>query len=539
MKTDTARKPAAYNMPSTLEGRDEIYRAIKSYASEQKLPPPLTMEELREHIDWLVSAGSIPPEFAKYAMVLLNNEVWRETVAATPYERRLLLLPQCLRSAKECPAGIDEFGLLCEECGRCPIGDLQSTAEDMGYIVLVAEGTTVVTKLLESGKVDTVIGVSCLSALEESFPKMTANAIPGLAVPLHRDGCLDTRVDVGRVQNAINLRSAANNAAKRNADDLYREVFSWFQPDDLAELIGKNSTATESIACEWLARDGKRWRPFLLASVFCALQNCTAELPNSIRHLAVAVECFHKASLVHDDIEDYDESRYGETTVHHRHGVPVALNVGDFLIGAGYRLIAESGHNAEKVAQMIGTASKNHCELSLGQGEELYGRQRSRPFSVEETLDIFRRKTAPAFGVALLLGAMAGDGDTELCKMLEDFSLSLGIAYQIHDDLEEFCSHGNLLEAAHIRPSLLLALAYEQAQGQLKSEILAFWNDETAGKGELSHLRHIFDELMVVEKARQLQEHFKHASVRTLGSLQNTEIKAFLLRLVVKMIDPA
>ena len=42
----------------------------------------------------------------------------------------------------------------------------------------------------------------------------------------------------------------------------------------------------------------------------------------------MAVECFHKASLVHDDIEDQDEQRYGRETVHAEHGVAIALNAG-------------------------------------------------------------------------------------------------------------------------------------------------------------------------------------------------------------------
>ena len=47
---------------------------------------------------------------------------------------------------------MDEFGLLCEQCGNCQIGTFQEAAESLGYVVLIAEGTTVVTKLLESGK---------------------------------------------------------------------------------------------------------------------------------------------------------------------------------------------------------------------------------------------------------------------------------------------------------------------------------------------------------------------------------------------------
>ena len=52
---------------------------------------------------------------------------------------------------------------------------------------------------------------------------------------------------------------------------------------------------------------------------------------------ALAMEVFHKASLVHDDIQDNDPYRYGQETLHRRYGVGTAINVGDYLIGMGYR----------------------------------------------------------------------------------------------------------------------------------------------------------------------------------------------------------
>src|SRR5260370_34967982 len=63
------------------------------------------------------------------------------------------------------------------------------------------------------------------------------------------------------------------------------------------------------------------------------------ELPDSVRRVALAIEAFHKASLVHDDIEDDDAYRYGQETLHRRYGVGAAINIGDYLIGLGYRLV--------------------------------------------------------------------------------------------------------------------------------------------------------------------------------------------------------
>ena len=60
-----------------------------------------------------------------------------------------------------------------------------------------------------------------------------------------------------------------------------------------------------------------------------------AMLGEPARALAVAIEALHKASLIHDDIADGDEFRYGRPTLHVSHGVGRAVNVGDWLVGLG------------------------------------------------------------------------------------------------------------------------------------------------------------------------------------------------------------
>ena len=370
------KKPTTnQSIPQTPDERESLRSAIADYASQHRLVPPLSMEELRDHATLLAPH----PDLVDYAMVLLNNVVWTETVASIPYERRLLLLPQCLRDSRNCPATIDEFGLLCEECGRCAIGELQAAAEELGYVVLVAEGSTVVSKLLEGGKVDAVIGVSCLHALEKSFPHMADGAIPGLAIPLNDGGCIDTTTDVEQVRQAIRLKSDTPWINRVDTARIRPIVEGWFDSIDPASA----ATRTEQIACEWLCKEGKRWRPFLLACTYDALCETHSEFPEDVRRLALAVECFHKASLVHDDIEDDDDFRYDAPTLHRQHGIPVALNVGDLLVGEGYRWIAETENHT---AELFHIAVENHRALCLGQGEELIGLDASLPFSTKRRL---------------------------------------------------------------------------------------------------------------------------------------------------------
>ncbi len=228
----------------------------------------MPIAELREHADRIVAAAGLDPAYRDYIGVLLNNEAWRDTLATMPYERRLLLLPKCLRVEDRCPAPFDEFGLLCKQCGLCTIQDLQNEAERLGYAVLVAEGSALVMAIIQTGKIDAIVGVSCLSVLERAFPYMEAAAIPGVAIPLLQDDCIDTTVDIDWVWDVIHLTSDdrtyrldLDGVAARGARPGSRRFAR--SPDGAG---GRRDRAHRPR--NWLAKAGKRWRPFLTACAY-------------------------------------------------------------------------------------------------------------------------------------------------------------------------------------------------------------------------------------------------------------------------------
>ena len=126
------------------------------------------------------------------------------------------------------------------------------------------------------------------------------------------------------------------------------------------------------IALEFCGRGGKRLRPRLCKAAF---ERCGGT--GDIGGVCEAIECFHKASLIHDDIQDGDEERYGRPTVWKEHGVPVAIAAGDWLVAHGYRLITESGFAA--MPQMIRAAVLSHVRLCEGQGDDLLNTSTSQP----------------------------------------------------------------------------------------------------------------------------------------------------------------
>jgi len=561
-------RPPQDNIPQSKHARDQLLKAIRAYVERERPVPPLTLNELRVHTRVVLEKAGIDPKYTDFAAVLLDNEVWRETVAAIPCEKRLLLLPKCLRSVDGCPASFDEVGLLCEHCGRCVIGDLKEQAEQLGYAVLVAEGSPVVMSLIETGRVEGVVGVSCLSVLERVFPYMEAGAVPGIAIPLLQDGCANTSVDLDWVWEAI-YQTTDDQTRRLDLDALRRQVDSWFSREALASSLvcgapiktsrstgilpvipnqgrdthatqtpdGVTTNATEQVALDWMTRAGKRWRPFLTVCTYRAF--CTDDSRVSdedLRKVAIAVECFHKASLIHDDIEDGDAERYDQRTLHAEYGVPIALNVGDLLLGEGYRLLAEANVPDAQKTRLLQAAAHGHRNLCLGQGSELAWMRKPGPMTVREVLDIFRMKTAPAFEVALNLGAILAGCDEQIAAVLKQYSESLGVAYQIRDDLDDLHSPHSEEIFAGKRPSILLALAYEHANEQDRKQIERLW-DSAATDADRERARQLIGSAQVEASAWRLMEALKSQAVASCIALKNAGLKGLLRRVIGKMFD--
>ena len=525
------------NIPRTKQQREFLLDTIRQYVQDKKPVTPLSLNELAAHCDKVLDIAGMDKKYADFAAVLINNEAWRKSVGSTPYERRLLLLPKCLRDHEKCQGEFDDVGLICEHCGNCIIDEFKSQAESLGYAVLVAEGSPIVMSLIETGKIEAIIGVSCLSALERTFPYMEAAAIAGIAIPLLREGCKNTMVDADWVWQAI-YESSEERSTQLDLDSIRKEVGTWFAPDTLEPLVCKGKSDTEKIALDWLGGEGKRWRPFLAACVCKALGlEDGSDMPDGIKDVAVAVECFHKASLIHDDIEDGDLTRYGKKTLHVEAGIPVALNAGDLLLGEGYRLLSEVGVSDSKRVQMLSVASRGHSDLCVGQGKELIWMNDPKPLLESEVIDIFKMKTSPAFAVALKLGAIFAGADEQTTTALDSFSEALGIAYQIRDDLQDFSFGDDAGDLDAMRPSLLLAMTYQQATGEDKKLIESVWNRSVKFKHAKKGIQEAIAKLSVCQKAFAIMESYKGRAIESIAPLKSSPLKGLLRRVIYKIFN--
>jgi geranylgeranyl diphosphate synthase type II len=566
--TSPPKASAAFKVvPETRELRDRIRAAARTAAAGLDRSTPLTKESTRAAAESLLRSLGLGEQYLGFAMVMLTNEFWKDQVAAIPFHRRLMLLPHCLKNAEGCPADYDEFGLDCKKCGACSVADFKVKAEELGYKVLVSEGTPIVLKIIVSGHVDAIVGVACLNVLEKAFDKVLLAGIPCVATPLLSSNCKNTSVDQDWVFDMVGLHTAAPETKTKTYVHLMRAANAIFDEPELNRLAPRarhNQPATgpsdplvrhEAIAYDFLARGGKRSRPFITLAAYDALTGGAAtladtgwELPDPVKRAALAIETFHKASLVHDDIEDDDAFRYGQETLHRVHGIGTAINIGDYLIGLGYRLVSRDRKviGADTAADILDKLADAHLKLSEGQGAELLWRDAAdKALTPVDALKIYALKTSPAFEAALYAGVRLAGPAEPYEKMIADFARNVGVAFQILNDLKDWTGdEDNKLVAGQdvlaARPTLLLALALEGLPATDRAELLRLIEQgQTDGPSErvVERVRALYFQAKVFEKADKLVDKFRAKAEGLADEVEPLPFRELLYYLVDTVLE--
>ena len=135
-----------------------------------------------------------------------KNRSLKESFASTPYNERVLLLPQCLR-AKDCPAELGKYGYECQECGRCTIKTIRQTCKKLGYKgTFILPGGSIAQKILAELKPKASLGVACSKELVLGSFLCEKMGVVGQGVELLRDGCINTLVDLRTLNDALAVR---------------------------------------------------------------------------------------------------------------------------------------------------------------------------------------------------------------------------------------------------------------------------------------------------------------------------------------------
>lgn len=139
----------------------------------------------------------------------IRNILFRNTFAQVPYNERIIVVPQCLRSA-ECPAKFNSIeGAKCMECGKCKIKEISKKAKELGYIgVYIAPGSSFIKRIVKKTKPKALIGLGCPYEVNLGLLDVSSKGIPCQGVMLLNSGCVTTDVDLNAAFEAMELFKA-------------------------------------------------------------------------------------------------------------------------------------------------------------------------------------------------------------------------------------------------------------------------------------------------------------------------------------------
>ncbi len=477
---------------------------VASWQTGSVPPQSRSAGGLRAHAETLVQRAGGRPGHVGWMMVVIVSEYWRDRLASGANGRRLLLLPDCPVAEGGAEPTVD--GRPPHTCGPgCVIGTLWAAARDTGWVVEATPRAVAGIGGLLTGQYDGILGVAKLEHLEKAFAMLPAFALPIAAVPFDPEVAARDVAMRGAGGSAACARAAAcggldaewvlgllgvaggGGAPVGDYLPLLREAAELFSRDSLRVVTDASGVADAlawgcgspapldapaHLAADFLGRGGKFLRPFITLAAFEAMavadDGAAARWP-AAKAAAVAVEVFHKASLIHDDIEDGDRMRYGRSTLHDEVGIPSAINTGDYLLGVGYSIVATlPGVDAACRADVVAMLAEAHVRLARGQGAELWWRSADdKSLSAAEALAIYALKTSPAFEVALAIGVRLAGLDLQSAGPLSRYARHVGVGFQVLNDLKDWNGDvendrqvaGDLLGG---RPTVMWALARER-----------------------------------------------------------------------------
>jgi geranylgeranyl pyrophosphate synthase len=531
--------------------RGIIRRECWSAAAKMDRLKGISKELLEKETRLILTRLGFSEAYLGWTMVVLSSEFWRDQVAAVPHARRLLLLPPHGNAIHP------GFAQLCDQANK------------LGLTVKTTASSTEIMQVLFTGTIDAIVGVASLDTLEKAIDKILLVGIPALAVPLLTNDEQSPTFDADWVQDMLHLGPAVSTAPTHRYRELLQTARSLFEPEELARLLPRQRSgpslsevngagiagldpiaATETIAHDFLALGGKYARPFITLAAYDAVsrdqQNGT-ELPDSVRRVALSIETFHKASLVHDDIEDSDDFRYGRPSLHRAHGTPTAINVGDYMIGLGYSLVAREGASlgTDVVGEILDLLSDAHIRLSEGQGAELLWRDaRNKMLTPSDALEIYALKTSPAFEAALLSGLRCAGSLDELAAPLKQFCRHLGIAFQIINDLKDWQGDadnklGMGLDTLGGRPTVLWALALEGLNPANREELLSLAESAENSEKKIRRVRELYEKAGVFDSAALLVRNHQQQAESIAQGIAPESLQRLLHYLVEIVLDRA
>ena len=308
------------------------------------------------------------------------------------------------------------------------------------------------------------------------------------------------------------------------------QYHTWLEQEIRKQKFGKKPATLYEPIRYLMGLGGKRLRPMLTLIAYSLFK----EDVKRVVPFAVAVESFHNFTLMHDDIMDKAPLRRGKMTVHEKWNINTAILSGDVMLIKVYDLFL--GLEPAQLKPVL--KAFNHCAAGVCEGQQWDMEFETTPrVSEKQYLNMIRLKTAVLLGFSLELGAIIADASELERTALRDFGTSIGIGFQLKDDLLDAFADpkkfgkqvgGDILAN---KKTYLLIKALEKAEGKSKRELL-FWLEAKKfdNREKIEAVKEIYTSLAIPSAVQRKADHFFRKGLENLDRVAGRESQKEILR---------
>lgn len=281
---------------------------------------------------------------------------------------------------------------------------------------------------------------------------------------------------------------------------------------------------------------GKRLRPLL--ALLCA--GALKEDVESIMPGAISLEFLHNFTLIHDDIEDSSPFRHGRLTIWKKWGIPQAINAGDALLSIAQLSMLSLRDTLDDSAAVLASERLNQVFLKLTRGQYLdLSFEETDEITLEEYFEMIDGKTAALIALAASLSAVVAGKSKEVTCLLSDFGQSLGMAFQIRDDIlgiwgdAEVTGKSASSDILAHKKSLPIIFGLEHSPS-----FRALWVKESQSEEDVTQMAELLQTCGALDYARSQAEIYTKKAFKALENLfpEGNEYSQALFELAEKLL---
>ena len=282
-------------------------------------------------------------------------------------------------------------------------------------------------------------------------------------------------------------------------------------------------------AWDLIDRGGKRFRPALALLASEAVGGRREEA----RGAAAAVELLHNMTLVHDDIEDQSELRRGKPCLYITYGTPTAVNVGDAMLIKVFEIANQSEISLDRRNRLVSQIAKRAYEITWGQAYEFSMWNRIE-VTEDEVIRLLKNKTGALTGLSTEAGTIAGGGAEEQIRLLGEFGETIGIGFQIIDDVlnvsgdvNEYGKEigGDIREG---KKTILVAHLLKSAAAKDRTLFTRILGKKNLTKTKIRKAIELFEKYDSIGYAKTRAETYLNSALETLKKLPPSESREHL-----------